>query len=53
MGLIPSSATAGRLGSALALGVEAIRRGRAVMFFALADLIETLVRAEREGVGGT
>jgi len=39
----------GKTHLALALGVEAIRRGRAVMFFALADLIETLVRAEREG----
>ena len=34
---------------AIALGVEAIRAGRSVYFCALADIIDSLARADREG----
>ena len=34
---------------AIALGVEAVRAGRSVYFSPLADIIDSLARAEREG----
>jgi DNA replication protein DnaC len=34
---------------AIALGVEAIRAGRSVYFFPLADIIDSLAKADREG----
>jgi DNA replication protein DnaC len=34
---------------AIALGVEAVRAGRSVYFAPLADIIDSLARAEREG----
>ena len=39
----------GRLISSLALGVEAVKAGRSVYFSSLADIVATLVKAERDG----
>jgi DNA replication protein DnaC len=46
--LIGQSGT-GKSHLAIALGVEAVRAGRSVYFAPLADLIDSLARAEREG----
>jgi len=46
--LIGQSGT-GKSHLAIALGVEAIRAGRSVYFSPLADLIDSLARADREG----
>jgi DNA replication protein DnaC len=46
--LIGQSGT-GKSHIAIALGVEAVRAGRSVYFAPLADLIDSLARAEREG----
>ncbi len=46
--LIGQSGT-GKSHLAIALGVEAIRAGRSVYFCPLADLIDSLARADREG----
>jgi DNA replication protein DnaC len=40
---------AGKSHLAIALGVEAVRAGRSVYFAPLADIIDSLARAEREG----
>ena len=46
--LIGQSGT-GKSHLAIALGVEAVRAGRSVYFAPLADIIDSLARAEREG----
>jgi DNA replication protein DnaC len=46
--LIGPSAT-GKSRLAIALGVEAVRAGRSVYFSSLADIIDSLARANREG----
>jgi DNA replication protein DnaC len=44
-----SSINTGKSHLAVALGVEAVRAGRSVYFSPLADIIDSLARAEREG----
>ena len=48
--LIGQSGT-GKTHLAIALGVEAVRAGRSVYFSPLADIIDSLARADREGWG--
>src|SRR5208282_6604348 len=46
---VPGSPGTGKSHLGVALGVEAVKAGRSVHFISLADLVDALARAEREG----